>query len=133
MKQLLEYVLQNKTISSINEYLLSKNNKQFKDTERNELVDKLYKEFGDYGEFEKIKDNGTFYMLVDNEDELRLNFPPEIVKLAKVEKAKQGMGEMFATWNIDDIIEFFNYDYKKVFSIIKDWFDYSSGKVVFGQ
>ena len=106
------------------EYLLSKTNKQFKDTERTELVNKLYKKFGHYGEFDRIKDDGTFYTIIGDEDELRLNFPPEIAKLAKVEKATQGMGETFATWNIDDIIEFYNYDYKKVFSMINDWFDY---------
>ena len=68
------------------EYLLSKNNKQFKDTERTELVNKLYKKFGHYGEFDRIKDDGTFYTIIGDEDELRLNFPPEIAKLAKVEK-----------------------------------------------
>ena len=107
----------------INEYLLSKNKKHIDDVERKELVDKLYDEFGDLGEFERIKDDGTFHCVAE-EYEVEKNFPHEIVELAKVEKATQGMGETRYTWNIDDIIEFYNYDCKKVYSLIKDWFDY---------
>lgn len=114
-------------MNNIYEYLLSKKNPHpFDDkAERQKLVNKLYNEFGRYyGEFERIKENGTFHAVVGSEDELRLYWPPDIVKLAKVEKHHQGNGEIIATWNIDDIIYFFKHDYKRVYYQIKDWFDY---------
>ena len=111
-------------MKTIVEFLLGNDKKTIIDQERKELVDKLYDEFGQYGEFERIKDDGTFHYVAETEDEARLNLPPEIFKMAKVKKATQGMGEIIYTWNIDDIIEFFDHNYKRVFSQIKDWFDY---------
>lgn len=110
---------------NIVEFLLSKNNAKINDKKaKQELIDKIYDKFKGYGEFERIKTDGTFYATVETEDELRLYWAPEIVKLANVEKQKQGNGEIIATWKIDDIIEFFNYNYDRVFSQINDWFDY---------
>ena len=126
MKTINEYFLQSEKVSLISEYLLSKTKRQqpqSNDKAKKELVNKLYNEFGkQYGNFEKITTNGTFYETAENIDEIKHYIPSEIVDLASVTQGPGG--EYMYEWNIDDIIKFYNYDYLKVYSLINDWFDY---------
>lgn len=108
---------------NIVEYLLSKDNaKGANEKARQDLVDKLYDEIGEScTEFEKIKDDGTFSALLSEKDAKSI-FPEEIVKLAKIKPF--GYSKKIWTWKLDDVLEFYNYDYDKVYDLINDWFDY---------
>ena len=111
-------------MKQIAEYLLSKTKKQSSTIEKKELVNKLYDEFGKhYGEFEKIKTEGIF-ISVEDENELKYHVPPEMIKIAKVEHSRQGNGEIICTWNIDDVLKIYDYDCEKVYKLIKELFYY---------
>lgn len=113
---------------NIVEFLLSKNIAHDFHEENNEarkeLIDKLCNNFYNWGEFGNLKDNGTFTYTAETEDWAKMYISPDILKLAKKEaKYYNGNRELIYTWNIDDIIEFFDYNYNRVFNQIKDWYD----------
>ena len=106
------------------EYLLSKKNRKNEDPERQRLIEKLYKDFGDVDEFKNIIKNGTFYC-ESYEASVKKTFPDEVIELAEIEKTSSELEISKYTWSIDDIIEYFKHDYDKAYDTIRyDWFDY---------
>lgn len=96
-----------------------------------QLCKKLYDLFGDHGMFENIEDDNTFYisMLPDEEDnELKQyeknGLTKDILDLAERKKSYQGGGEVIYTFDIYDIVEYFDDDCDRAFEEIKSWFSY---------
>ena len=110
------------SMKTILEYLLTKKNRQDENPERQRLIEKLHKDFGDLNEFKNIIKYGTFYCLAD-ETSVKKVFPDEVVELAEKTPDEDDLTKY--TWSIDDIIEYFKHDYDKAYDAIRyDWFDY---------
>ena len=124
MKTINEYFSQSEKISSIDEYLLSKKNKEKTIDQHayNDLVDKLYDKLGKEEEFENIKKNGTFSTRVYGDESID-NMFPDIAKIAKKRKGRKQSFDRY-TWKLTEILDLYGNDYDKVYSLILKWFDY---------
>lgn len=111
-------------MKTINEYLLSKKNKQKTIDQHayDNLANKLYDKLGKEEEFENIKKNGTFSVRIYGDVSVE-NMFPEIVKLAKKRKGRKQSFDRY-TWKLSEILDLYDYDYDKVYSLILKWFDY---------
>ncbi len=92
------------------------------------LSNKLYNKFKQYGEFENIKDDGEFHVVISGkseENEFKKRFPQELINKARHEKANQGMGEEFYYFKVSDVLDYFKNNIENIaFNNICQWFDF---------
>lgn len=89
------------------------------------LSNKLYDKFKQYGEFENIKDDGEFHIVIANksdEKELKSRFPQELMNKARREN---GVQEEFYYFKISDVLDYFKNNIEDVaFNNICQWVDF---------
>ena len=89
------------------------------------LSNKLYDKFKQYGEFENVKDDGEFHIVIANkadEKELKSRFPQELMNKARHEK---GVQEEFYYFKISDVLDYFKNNIEDVaFNNICQWVDF---------
>ena len=92
------------------------------------LSNKLYDKFKQYGEFENIKNDGEFHIVIadkSDEKEFKNRFPQELISKARHEKANQGVGEEFYYFKVSDVLDYFKNNIEDIaFNNICQWFDF---------
>ena len=89
------------------------------------LSNKLYDKFKQYGEFENIKDDGEFHIVIahkSDEKDLKSRFPQELMNKARHEN---GLQEEFYYFKISDVLDYFKNNIEDVaFNNICQWVDF---------